>query len=173
LPGEDQAHQEDLGFGRAGRDVASITGDVASAAPDRMLADRDLAAAAPDPVSTTRDVGSAGRDVAPLTGDPAGGIAPRTFARATRSGASRYVSACTNSSGTVCRPDVSTGAGDMGCVTVGSSTAAARIGAGIGAETTADAGRTTAAEARIAARSGRRGLITRAARLNTLRVAVS
>ena len=40
-------------------------------------------------------------------------------------------------------------------------------------ETTAEAGRTTAAEARMAARSDRRGLITRAARLKTLRVAVS
>jgi len=42
-----------------------------------------------------------------------------------------------------------------------------------GVETTEEAGSTTAAEARIAARSARRGLITRAAMLKTLRVAVS
>ena len=36
--------------------------------------------------------------------DSGGCSAPRTFARATRSGAKRNVAACTNSSGTVCRP---------------------------------------------------------------------
>lgn len=147
-----KTRQDDLGFGTAGRGVAS-------AGRNRAFAARG---AVPDPVS--------------VRAEPSGGIAPRTFARATRSGGSRYVSACTSSSGTVCRPGGSPGTGDIGCVTTGSSSAAARIDDpldGIGAVTTADAGSTTAADARIAARSPRRGLITRAARLNTLRVAVS